>query len=64
LILRWKQNRSQQGLQENSSGQSFFVRNKKVRREEDEIQGSPWRQQMRKGLEGTRASAVSVLEKH
>ncbi|KAL6035287.1 hypothetical protein STEG23_024870, partial [Scotinomys teguina] len=32
LILRWKQNQSQQGLQENSSGQSFFVRNKKTRR--------------------------------
>lgn len=29
---KWKQNRSQQGLQENSSGQSFFVRNKKARR--------------------------------
>uniref|UniRef100_A0A2K6C1Y6 B-cell receptor CD22 n=1 Tax=Macaca nemestrina TaxID=9545 RepID=A0A2K6C1Y6_MACNE len=29
---RWKRTQSQQGLQENSSGQSFFVRNKKVRR--------------------------------
>ncbi|GAB1291908.1 B-cell receptor CD22 [Apodemus speciosus] len=29
---KWKHNRSQQGLQENSSGQSFFVRNKKARR--------------------------------
>lgn len=29
---KWKRTRSQQGLQENSSGQSFFVRNKKVRR--------------------------------
>ncbi|XP_006171685.1 B-cell receptor CD22 isoform X1 [Tupaia chinensis] len=28
----WKRIRSQQGLQENSSGQSFFVRNKKIRR--------------------------------
>ncbi|XP_029781746.1 B-cell receptor CD22 isoform X2 [Suricata suricatta] len=28
----WKRLRSQQGVQENSSGQSFFVRNKKVRR--------------------------------
>nr|XP_012630498.1 B-cell receptor CD22 [Microcebus murinus]XP_012630499.1 B-cell receptor CD22 [Microcebus murinus] len=28
----WKRTRSQQGLQENSSGQSFFVRNKKMRR--------------------------------
>ncbi|KAL1769132.1 B-cell receptor CD22 isoform X1 [Sigmodon hispidus] len=29
---KWKHNQSQQELQENSSGQSFFVRNKKVRR--------------------------------
>ncbi|XP_011803343.1 PREDICTED: B-cell receptor CD22 isoform X6 [Colobus angolensis palliatus] len=29
---RWTRTQSQQGLQENSSGQSFFVRNKKVRR--------------------------------
>ncbi|XP_052022029.1 B-cell receptor CD22 isoform X2 [Apodemus sylvaticus] len=29
---KWKHNRNQQGLQENSSGQSFFVRNKKARR--------------------------------
>ncbi|XP_040591448.1 B-cell receptor CD22 isoform X1 [Mesocricetus auratus] len=29
---KWKRNQSQQGFQENSSGQSFFVRNKKVRR--------------------------------
>ncbi|XP_012507004.1 PREDICTED: B-cell receptor CD22 isoform X1 [Propithecus coquereli] len=28
----WKRSQSQQGLQENSSGQSFFVRNKKMRR--------------------------------
>ncbi|XP_036130516.1 B-cell receptor CD22 isoform X3 [Molossus molossus] len=28
----WKRIQSQQGLQENSSGQSFFVRNKKIRR--------------------------------
>ncbi|XP_063656757.1 B-cell receptor CD22 isoform X11 [Pan troglodytes] len=32
LQRRWKRTQSQQGLQENSSGQSFFVRNKKVRR--------------------------------
>ncbi|XP_026900492.1 B-cell receptor CD22 isoform X4 [Acinonyx jubatus] len=32
LQKSWKKIRSQQGLQENSSGQSFFVRNKKVRR--------------------------------
>ncbi|KAM6223702.1 B-cell receptor CD22 [Rhynchocyon petersi] len=32
LQRSWKKIRSQQGLQENSSGQSFFVRNKKVRR--------------------------------
>ncbi|XP_037057937.1 B-cell receptor CD22 isoform X2 [Peromyscus leucopus] len=32
LQKKWKQNQSQQGLQENSSGQSFFVRNKKTRR--------------------------------
>ncbi|XP_051018032.1 B-cell receptor CD22 [Acomys russatus] len=29
---KWQRNQSQQGLQENSSGQSFFVRNKKARR--------------------------------
>uniref|UniRef100_A0A8C2LKR7 B-cell receptor CD22 n=1 Tax=Cricetulus griseus TaxID=10029 RepID=A0A8C2LKR7_CRIGR len=29
---KWKYNQSQQGLQENSSGQSFFIRNKKARR--------------------------------
>ncbi|XP_034373359.1 B-cell receptor CD22 isoform X2 [Arvicanthis niloticus] len=29
---KWKHSQSQQGLQENSSGQSFFVRNKKARR--------------------------------
>uniref|UniRef100_A0A2K6SPM5 B-cell receptor CD22 n=1 Tax=Saimiri boliviensis boliviensis TaxID=39432 RepID=A0A2K6SPM5_SAIBB len=32
LQQRWERTQSQQGLQENSSGQSFFVRNKKVRR--------------------------------
>uniref|UniRef100_A0A8C0M5Q0 B-cell receptor CD22 n=1 Tax=Canis lupus familiaris TaxID=9615 RepID=A0A8C0M5Q0_CANLF len=32
LQRSWKRIRSQQGLQENSSGQSFFVRNKKIRR--------------------------------
>ncbi|CAO2625872.1 B-cell receptor CD22 [Lemmus lemmus] len=32
LQKKWKHNQSQQGLQENSSGQSFFVRNKKARR--------------------------------
>ncbi|XP_053461849.1 B-cell receptor CD22 isoform X2 [Nycticebus coucang] len=32
LRRSWKKIQSQQGLQENSSGQSFFVRNKKVRR--------------------------------
>ncbi|XP_058135222.1 B-cell receptor CD22 isoform X2 [Dasypus novemcinctus] len=32
LRRSWKRIRDQQGLQENSSGQSFFVRNKKVRR--------------------------------
>ncbi|XP_004388249.1 B-cell receptor CD22 isoform X1 [Trichechus manatus latirostris] len=32
LCRRWKKIRSQQELQENSSGQSFFVKNKKVRR--------------------------------
>lgn len=35
--LRWKHNRSQQGPQDNSSGQSFFVRNKKVRLKEPEL---------------------------
>lgn len=29
---KWKRHQSQQQLQENSSGQSFFVRNKKTRR--------------------------------
>lgn len=29
---KWKHSQSQQGLQENSSGRSFFVRNKKARR--------------------------------
>nr|XP_036877473.1 B-cell receptor CD22 [Manis javanica] len=32
LQRSWKRIQSQQGLQENSSGQSFFVRNKKIRR--------------------------------
>ncbi|XP_008050127.1 B-cell receptor CD22 isoform X2 [Carlito syrichta] len=32
LQRSWKRTQSQQGLQENSSGQSFFVRNNKVRR--------------------------------
>ncbi|XP_015975175.2 B-cell receptor CD22 isoform X8 [Rousettus aegyptiacus] len=32
LHQSWKRIQSQQGLQENSSGQSFFVRNKKIRR--------------------------------
>ncbi|XP_073913143.1 B-cell receptor CD22 isoform X5 [Castor canadensis] len=32
LRRKWKRTQSQQGLQENSSGQSFFVSNKKVRR--------------------------------
>ncbi|XP_036895545.1 B-cell receptor CD22 isoform X7 [Sturnira hondurensis] len=32
LQRRWKRIQSQQGLQENSSAQSFFVRNRKVRR--------------------------------
>ncbi|XP_037675099.1 B-cell receptor CD22 isoform X2 [Choloepus didactylus] len=32
LRRSWKRIRDQQGLQENSSGQSFFVRNKKIRR--------------------------------
>ncbi|XP_049974914.1 B-cell receptor CD22 [Alexandromys fortis] len=32
LQKKWKHNQNQQGLQENSSGQSFFVRNKKARR--------------------------------
>ncbi|KAM7059628.1 B-cell receptor CD22 isoform 2-T2 [Molossus nigricans] len=32
LYHSWKRIQSQQGLQENSSGQSFFVRNKKIRR--------------------------------
>ncbi|XP_051063220.1 B-cell receptor CD22 isoform X2 [Phodopus roborovskii] len=32
LHKKWKGNQSQQGFQENSSGQSFFVRNKKTRR--------------------------------
>lgn len=31
LFLSWKRIRSQQGLQESSSGQSFFVRKQKVR---------------------------------
>ncbi|XP_008826296.1 B-cell receptor CD22 isoform X1 [Nannospalax galili] len=32
LQRKWKRTQSQQGLQENSSAQSFFVRNKKARR--------------------------------
>nr|XP_004659856.2 B-cell receptor CD22 [Jaculus jaculus] len=32
LLKRWKRTQSQQGLQENYSGQSFFVRNKKATR--------------------------------
>ena len=39
LFLSWKRIQRQQGLQESSSGQSFFVRNVKVGWEKDEMQG-------------------------
>lgn len=39
LFLSWKRIQRQQGLQESSSGQSFFVRNIKVGGQKEEMQG-------------------------